>query len=124
MSYPTNQTNKTYGRFPTYIDQKLLEFKPYAICSAYQGFEVVQIQGIESKEFFFGNYFNGKFTGYIYCGEMFTQKEAFLVCQEYLPDHLEDLDEYDEIYRDKIWYLKLPSSQYAWICEKVLLKTN
>lgn len=110
------------SRIPLHIDQQLLEFQPQVICTAYQGFEVLQIQGLDSKEYWFGNYFKGKYCGYIYWGDKFTHKQSFVVCKEYMPPHLDLLDEYDEKYGHKIWYKKIDTAEYAWLCEKLLVK--
>lgn len=106
------------------VDQKLLEFTPYSFCSFYKGFTVLQIQGIQSKEYFFGNYFNGKYCGCIYPGEKFSQLQAAKICEIYMPKTLEELEDYKLKYCEEIWYINFPISQYAWIYNRVLTEVK
>jgi hypothetical protein len=106
------------------VNQKLIEFTPFAMCSFYEGFQVLQIQGIESQEYFFGNYFNGEYKGYIYLGTKFSQLDAAKVCELYMPKKWDEIFEYFKKYGDKIYYSKYPDSQYAWIFKKILKKTE
>ncbi len=102
------------------IDQKLLEFTPYTLCSFYKGFTVLQMRGEESKEYFFGNYFNGKYCGHIYCGEQFSQIEAAEICQAFMPKDIQELKECVINFCDKVSYFLFPQSQYAWIYDRVI----
>lgn len=102
------------------IEHKLLEFTPFTICSFYKGFTVLQMYGEESKEYFFGNYFNGKYCGYIYAGNVFTQLEAARVCEKLMPKDLSDLQDYIIENCEKVSYSQFPMSQYAWIYDRIL----
>lgn len=76
--------------------------------------------GEESKEYFFGNYFNGKYCGYIYAGNVFTQLEAARVCEKLMPKDLSDLQDYIIENCEKVSYSQFPTSQYAWIYDRIL----
>lgn len=104
------------------VDQKLLESTSYSICSFYEGFTVLQIFGEESKEYFFGNYFNGRYCGHIYMGRKFTQVEVAAACNIYMPPELKDLHEYELKFGDKVWYHVYTEDQYAWIFNQVVTK--
>ena len=106
------------------LEQKLLEFSPYTICEFYQGFDVLQLYGNESKEYIFGNYFNGKYCGYIYLGDKYSLEEVSKICEIYMPKNWKDVSEYHLKFSSEIWYNKLKPSQYAWIFNKVLQKIN
>lgn len=104
------------------LEQKLLQFTPYQICSFYTDFQVVQIQGEESKEYFFGNYYQGKYCGHIYFGDKFDQIQAAKICEVYMPKKLTDLTEYAQKYSGVVWYCRYQTTQYAWIFDKILQK--
>ena len=103
-------------------DQRLIEFTPYALCSFYKGFNVIQMYGLESKEYFFGNYFNGKYCGCIYSGTAFTQVEAARLCDAYMPKNYQDLNKSRIEFCEKVSFDEIPISQYAWIYDRVLTK--
>lgn len=104
------------------LDQKLIEFTPYAMCSFYKGFNVIQMYGLESKEYFFGNYFNGKYCGCIYSGTVFSQVEAARLCDAYMPKDFSELKRARIENCEKVSYDVFPASQYAWIYDRVISK--
>lgn len=108
--------------FSKSIEQKLLEFTPYSMCSFYAGFTILQVYGEESKEYFFGNYFNGEYCGCIYSGDKFTHLEVAKICEVFMPKKIEDLKQYIIDFGDKVWYYQPPLEQYAWIFNRVLIK--
>ncbi len=102
------------------VEQKLLEFTPFTICSFYKGFTVLQMYGEESKEYFFGNYFNGKYCGCIYAGNVFTQLEAARVCEKLMPKNISELKNYIIENSEKVSYTHFPMTQYAWIYDRII----
>ncbi|WP_312390854.1 hypothetical protein [Chryseobacterium sp.] len=104
------------------LEQKLIEFTPYTLCSFYKGFTVLQMYGEESKEYFFGNYFNGIYCGYIYCGDKFTQLEAARICDAYMPKDIRELRKCAVEFCEKVSFYQFPTTQYAWIYDRVISK--
>ncbi|WP_278380964.1 hypothetical protein [Chryseobacterium arthrosphaerae] len=124
MSYPEHNIvpadqDSWFGKA---LEQKLIEFTPYTLCSFYKGFTVLQMYGEESKEYFFGNYFNGKYCGYIYVGNVFSQLEAASVCEQLMPKDLSELKKCIIENCEKVSYSHFPMSQYAWIYDRVISK--
>ena len=106
------------------FEQKKIEFSPFKICSFYSELEVIQIQGEESKEYFFGNYYQGKYCGHIYFGDKYNQVQAAKICDVYMPPELSQLNEFAKKYGGVVWYCRYDPSQYAWIFDKILQKIN
>lgn len=104
------------------MNQKLIEFTPNSFCSFYKNFEVLQIQGLETGEYIFGNYHNGKYTGYIYIGNRYTHEEASEVSRCFMPTTIDLLEEYRLKFCEKINYYKFEVDQYAWIFQRALSK--
>lgn len=102
--------------------QKRIGFSPLVICDFYEGFEVLQIYGNESKEYIFGNYWNGNFVGFIYLGDKWDLKKVTEICEIYMPKKWDEIWDYHIKYGDKIWYHKYPNSHYAFVMEKTLKK--
>jgi len=95
---------------------------PLFICEFFEGFEVLQAQGIESQEYIFGIYFSGMRCGHVYFGEKWTQKEAAQICADIMPPTWNQIDEYVNLKSEKAWYWKMHASQYAWVYERVITK--
>ena len=123
MPYPEHKTlPPDWETFKKTLHQKRIESSPYVMCSFYEGFHVIQIQGKKSKEYFFGSYFNGKYCGHIYMGSKYSQLDAAKICEYYMPKQFSEIDEYSEKHEENMWYFVPPMSQYAWIFNRVLTK--
>lgn len=106
------------------LNQKSIGFSPLVFCEFYQGFQVLQIQGIETKEYIFGNYFNGKYSGHIYFGDVLSQTEVAKICELYMPKYWHQIKDYVILHCEKTWYYKFHQSQYAFVLENVLQKVS
>ena len=123
MPFPKNQLlPNTENPLLSDMLQKRIGFSPLVLCEFYEGFEVLQIQGNESKEYFFGNYFNGKYCGHIYFGEKYTQIEAAKLCNKFMPKNWDQIQQYVNDYGSEVWYWKFHQSQYAFLLQNVLQK--
>ena len=97
---------------------------PLAMCEFFEGFEVLQTQGIQSQEFIFGIYFSNQFCGHIYFGEKWTQQQVSQICQDIMPPNWNDIEDYVDRKSEKVWYYKMHPDQYAWIYERVIKKIS
>lgn len=95
---------------------------PIAMCEFFEGFEVLQTQGISSGEYIWGIYFSNQYCGHVYFGEKWTQKDVAQICADIMPPHWNQIDEYVDLKSEKAWYHKMHPSQYAWIYERVITK--
>lgn len=103
---------------------KKLEFSPLFFCEFFEGMEVLQLQGQNSKEYLYGLYWSGKLVGHCYFGELYSQKEVTALIKKYMPPTYDELHEYYKNFGDEIWYYKHSSTAYAWIYEQVLQKVE
>lgn len=103
--------------------QKLICFNPMFFCEFFEGMDVLQVYGEESKEYIFGLYFSGKYCGHVYFGEKFTQEKLAEICSVLMPPTWDKIQEYVNNCAG-VWYYKYDQSQYAWIYEKVITKTE
>lgn len=95
-------------------------FSPMFFCEFFQGMEVLQMRGNESKEYIFGIYWSRRLVGHCYFGERYTVADLIKLVGTYMPPTIEELKEYDLKYGSDIWYCKFHPSQYAWIYDRVI----
>ncbi len=107
------------------IEQKKLEYSPLVMCSFFQGMDVLQLYGLESKEYIYGVYFAGRLRGTLYFGDLCTEEQIFEIKRDYFPENWEDIYEYVKEKSD-VWYCKLDPSNYAFVLENpnILKKTS
>lgn len=106
------------------LHQKSIGFSPLVFCEFYQGFQVLQIQGIKTGEYIFGNYFNGEYCGHIYLGTDLNQTEVAKKCEKFMPKKWSEINEYVIKHCEKIHYWKFHPTQYAFVLENVLQKLS
>ncbi len=95
---------------------------PLFMCEFFEGFEVLQTQGIESKEYIWGIYFGNKYCGHIYLGDRWTPTGIAQICKKVMPPTWNEIDDYVFERFGKTWYWKMHPDQYSWIYEKVIVQ--
>lgn len=122
MPFPKTKTKQNPDLQKTALQglqiKKQNEF-PLFMCEFFEGFEVLQTQGHESKEYIWGIYFSNQYCGHIYFGEKYTATQVARICIGIMPPHWDQIEEYVNTKGD-IWYTKMHPSQYAWIYERVI----
>lgn len=114
---PSNETPELRA-----ASQLKIGFDPIYFCEFFEGKQVLQLQGKESKEFIHGIYRFNEFVGFVYLGNKFSLVDVAKLCEVYMPKHLCFLDDYVDKYWDEIWYWKFCESQYAFVYQSVIKK--
>lgn len=97
--------------------QKRIGFSPLLFCEFFQGMDVLQIYGEESKEYFFAIYFSGNLVGHIYFGEKFSNTDLARIIEKYFPPTWDQI--YDYVKNNSgVWYYKFDSTQYAYVLQE------
>ena len=127
MPYPKTQTDPKKQNPAQVLDGlqiKKQEDFPLFMCEFFEGFEVLQTQGIKSGEYLFGIYFRNQLCGHIYFGDRWTQPQAAQICKDIMPPTWQQIEEYVILKCEKAHYWKMDQSQYAWIYERVIKKIS
>lgn len=127
MPFPKQKTTrdrKTSAQALAGLEPKKQEDFPLFMCEFFEGFDVLQTQGIESGEYIFGLYFSGKYCGHVYFGDRWTHADAARICADIMPASWQQVHDYVKEKGHKVWYHKMAPSQYAWVYEKVITKTT
>lgn len=103
--------------------QKRIDFSPFNICEFFIDMEVLQIYGEETKEYVFGLYKCGRLIGTAYFGDLYTDKDLYLIKRDYIPEKWDDINEYVKE-KEGVWYCTFHQSQYAWIYDRILTKVK
>ena len=103
------------------MEQKQLGFSPLVMCEFFEGMDVLQIYGHESKEYIFALYFNEKLCGHCYFGTVYTEKQIQNIKARFFPPTWNQIFEYVKN-TSGVWYSKFDQSQYAFVMEKVVQK--
>lgn len=114
---PEGENNKLFSE----IEIKKIGFSPIAICSFFEGIQVLQVQSNKNKETLFGLYFNNILVGHVYDGKRYKEEEVLEIKTKYFPKKWSNIEEYSNTI-EGIWYCKFPIDQYAWIYQRVLTK--
>ena len=104
------------------LQQKKQDDVPLFMCEFFEGFEVLQTQGHNSKEYIFGIYFSNQYCGHIYFGEQFSQKQVADMCADIMPKNWNQISDYVHKKFGKVSYWKMAPEQYSWIYERVITK--
>lgn len=117
MSFADNIIPDTENNLLQELNKNMNSFSPLVFCEFFQGMEVLQIYGEETKEYIFAHYFSGKLVGHTYLGSYFTESEIGTLKRNYFPPTLDMVDEYVKK-TDGIWYYKYDQSQYAFVLQQ------
>jgi hypothetical protein len=102
-------------------EEKQIGFSPLVFCEFFQGMEVLQVYGEQTKEYVFALYFSGKLVGHAYFGKKLTLEDIMKIQKKYFPPTWDRIQEYVKKTSD-VWYYQYHPSQYAFVMEKVLKK--
>lgn len=121
--FPKHNILPADGNHPLFVDayQKKIGFSPLPFCEFFQGMEVLQIFGEETKEYIYALYVSGRLVGAVYFGDLYDDKEIAQLKKHYFPPTWEEIEEYVKL-KDGVWYSKMHPSQYAFVFDKVLKK--
>ncbi len=117
-NFPNHNIQRADPDHPLFreMQQKQLGFSPLVFCDFFQGMDVLQIYGEETKQYFFAIYFSGKLIGHIYDGDMFTDEELVGIKEKYFPPLWNMIDEFVNS-TTGAWYRKWDQSQYAFVLQ-------
>ncbi|MFL9835009.1 hypothetical protein [Chryseobacterium terrae] len=123
MSFPKHKILPANGDHPLFAEayRKRIGFSPLTFCEFFQGMDVLQVMGEETKEYIYGLYFGGRLVGTAYFGNLYSDEMLLKIKKEFFPTNWEDIQKY---VREKsgVWYAKMHPSQYAFVFDKVLKK--
>jgi hypothetical protein len=119
MKFPKHNIQRADLDHPFFqeLHQKRIGFSPLVFCEFFQGMEVLQIYGEESKEYFFAIYFSGNLIGHIYLGDTFSDEDLATIKDKYFPPTWDQIYEYVKT-TSGVWYHKCEPSQYAFVLQE------
>lgn len=121
MQFPKHKTlPNPENPFLQELQQKQIGFSPLVFCEFFQGMEVLQIYGEESKEYLFAIYFSGKLVGHVYYGQKYSDAELAILKKNLIPPTWDQIFDYVKK-TSGIWYSKFDQSQYAFVLQEVNL---
>ena len=125
MSFPKHNIMPPGEDHPLFLDaaKKGIGFSPFVFCEFFQGMEVLQLLGEETKEYIFGLYHGGRLVGTVYFGDLYTKEQLLRLEQEFFPATWDEIPEYEKE-KSGVWYAKMHPSQYAFVFDKVLKKID
>lgn len=103
--------------------QKRIGFSPLPFCEFFQGMDVLQIMGEETKEYIYALYFAGRLVGTAYFGDLYDEDQLLRIKKEFFPPTWEEIYDYVKE-KSGVWYYKMHPSQYAFVFDKVLKKID
>lgn len=98
-------------------------FSPLTFCEFFQGMDVLQLMGEETKQYVFGLYWAGRLVGTVYFGDLYTKDQVLALEKEFFPPTWDEIGKYVKS-KDGVWYSKMHPSQYAFVFENVLKKID
>jgi len=101
--------------------QKKIDFHPLPFCEFFQGMDVLQIYGQETKEYIYALYFNSRLVGHVYHGDLYSEKQILQIKEQFFPPTWEEIQNYVNE-TSGVWYAKMHQSQYAFVFDRVLKK--
>lgn len=103
------------------MEQKKIGFSPFVFCEFFQGMEVLQVKGEETKEYVYGIYAGGRLVGTVYFGDLYNEEQLLKIKQNFFPPTWDEIQNYVNSISG-VWYAKMHPSQYAFVFDKVLKK--
>lgn len=116
--FPKHNTLRPDNTHPLFeeMSRKRIGFSPLPFCEFFQGMEVLQIKGEETKEYVFALYAGGRLVGTVYFGDLYSDEQLLQIKQKFFPPTWDEIQNYvNEI--SGVWYYKMHPSQYAFVLE-------
>lgn len=116
--FPKHNTLRPDNTHPLFeeMNRKNIGFSPLVLCEFFQGMEVLQVMGEETKEYMYAIYFSGRLVGSVYFGVLYTEDQQVRIKKEFFPPTWDEIQNYVNNISG-VWYYKLHPSQYAFVLE-------